>query len=386
MTAIYIHYPFCKSKCPYCDFNSHIKTLEENVDFLEEYKKELEYYFNILGKRKITSIFFGGGTPSLMSIELIEGILDKIYNLFEIEKNIEITLEANPTSLEIKAFSLLRGANINRLSIGIQALNDRDLSFLGREHNTKNAILALESAQKYFKNFSFDLIYSRPNQSIIEWRNELNNAFKIGSPHLSLYQLTIEKGTKFYSEFQKKKFSLPSEDMQNQLYDVTAEICNKYGLDIYEVSNYAKKNYHSRHNMNYWQYGDYIGIGAGAHSRYYSKKKEKIANMNYHLPKKWQEEVQKNGNAIQASNKLEKKDILQEILMMGLRTKFGIKTEILQKYFQKDLFEIFDKQKLDDLVKEGLIKYDKKFLAPTIKGIKMVNSIYHYLVLANIPL
>ena len=215
--AIYIHYPFCKSKCPYCDFNSHLETNISITKYANAYKKELDYFYKITGKRNITSIFFGGGTTYLMPEELIAEILAHINKLWRVTKNCEITLEANPTSSEYNKFANFKKLGINRLSLGIQALNDYDLKFLGREHSSKEAIKAINMAGSHFNNYSFDLIYARPNQDLQSWQKELTQALEIGTPHLSLYQLTIEKGTAFFKEYKNGNFILPNNDAQEKL-------------------------------------------------------------------------------------------------------------------------------------------------------------------------
>jgi putative oxygen-independent coproporphyrinogen III oxidase len=379
MTAIYIHYPYCKSKCPYCDFNSHVAQGELNYEEIEKaYLKELDNFYEKITYHKITSIFFGGGTPSLMPVKLVASILNKIRELFIVPGSIEITLEANPTSVELAKLKDLKNAGINRLSLGIQSLNDDDLKFLGREHNGSEARKAIEFAGSNFDNFSFDLIYARPNQTLKSWQEELNEALKIGSPHLSLYQLTIEKGTKFYSQYKAGEFELPGVDLKDDLYDLTGEIAKKHGLEIYEVSNYAKPGFESKHNLNYWNYGDYIGIGAGAHSRF-SDGGDKKFSMTYHNPEKWLKEIQENGNSTQQEKVLEKDDVLKEMVMMGLRTKHGINEGLFLQYFKKSTLEYFGKDVLKQLADEELILANNSQLVPTLKGIKLVNSIYSYL-------
>lgn len=246
--SIYIHYPFCKAKCPYCDFNSHVQSEINHQDFLECYNLELEFFAKKIGKRKITSIFFGGGTPSLMPSFLVAGILEKISNLWIIANDCEITLEANPTSVESQKFKDFKELGINRLSLGIQAFNGEDLKFLGRQHSLQESIAAIELAKKFFNNFSFDLIYARPKQKIEDWRKELMQALEFSTNHLSLYQLTIEKGTQFFSDFKRQKFVMPDENLASEFYDVTNETMNGNGFEHYEVSNYAKKNYQSKYN------------------------------------------------------------------------------------------------------------------------------------------
>ena len=376
--SIYIHYPFCKSKCPYCDFNSHIVTDISIDKYANAYKKELDYFKNITGKRNIKSIFFGGGTPSLMQAQLIENILAHINNLWNISKNCEISLEANPTSSEYNKFQTFKSLGINRLSLGIQALNDDDLKFLGREHSAKEAMQAINMAYKNFDNFSFDLIYARPKQDLQSWQEELTTALNIGTPHLSLYQLTIEKGTPFFKQYKNGNFTLPNNHNQEKLYDLTNEICQKFNLELYEISNYSKKNYHSIHNLNYWNYGDYIGIGAGAHSRVQDHQEQRLAIYNYHLPEKWLNHIEKNNHAMQQRNILTQDEILNEIILMGLRTKYGVTKNILQKFFNKDHQEIFA-QKLAHLSNENLITHNAKGFRATYQGFKVLNSVCSYL-------
>ncbi len=361
--SIYIHYPFCKSKCPYCDFNSHVRDGVDYLRFLQAYEKELEFFAAKVGKRKIKTIFFGGGTPSLMPIFLVAGILKKISQLWAIDKNCEITLEANPTSFESSKFKDLRDVGINRLSLGIQALNDDDLKFLGREHSSAEAISTIENAAKIFDNFSFDLIYARPNQSIESWVAELRRAINFGTKHLSLYQLTIEKGTKFFSQYQQKKFELPSEELSAQLYETTAQITKDAGFSDYEISNYAKKNYESQHNLVYWQGGDYIGIGAGAHSRiFFENEKNRSAIMMTNEPLAWLKRVEEQGNGIQTSQKVSAEELKQELILMGLRLKEGVSIRVFENFFDKNIKEILDISRLQTLENQGFIEISDNFV------------------------
>jgi putative oxygen-independent coproporphyrinogen III oxidase len=354
--SIYIHYPFCKSKCPYCDFNSHVRDSVNYTDFLRAYEKELEFFAEKIGKRKVNTIFFGGGTPSLMPISLVEGILKKISNLWEVEESCEISLEANPTSFEAEKFKDLKHVGINRLSLGIQALNDSDLQFLGREHSAKEAIGTIEIAAKIFDNFSFDLIYARPKQSLESWSQELERAISFGTKHLSLYQLTIEKGTKFYSQFQRKEFEMPSEDLAADFYDLTNEISAKAGFELYEISNYSQKNFECRHNLVYWQGGDYLGIGAGAHSRIYLQG-ESCRSLIIMLsePNSWLKKVEDFGAGIQKLEKISQEELLEELILAGLRLSKGINNSVFWRHFNKNISDIFDGLKLQNLEKQGLI-------------------------------
>ena len=350
--SLYIHYPFCKSKCPYCDFNSHVREAIDHKSFLRAYETELQFFSQKLRDKKITTIFFGGGTPSLMPIFLVEGILKKISDLWQVDENCEITLEANPTSFEATKFKDLRLACINRLSIGIQALNDNDLKFLGREHLAKEAIQTIEIAAKIFDNFSFDLIYGRPNQSLKSWSDELKRAINFGTKHLSLYQLTIEKGSRFFSEFQQKKFIMPDENLLAEFYEMTNEITVGAGFEAYEISNYAKKNFQCRHNLAYWQGDDYLGIGAGAHSRvYFDGEKNRYAITMLHEPNSWLKKVEESGAGIQKMEIISKKELFEELIITGLRLREGIFCNVE-----------FNRQKLKSLSDQGLIIIEKNRL------------------------
>ncbi len=374
--SIYIHYPFCKSKCPYCDFNSHVNKQVNDDEFALAYEKELEYFSSKLTNRTIKTIFFGGGTPSLMPVKLVEKILTKIPDLWEIDKNIEISLEANPTSFESSKFLDFKKSGINRLSIGIQALNDKDLKFLGREHSAKEAVNTIKTASKIFDNCSFDLIYARPNQILKDWENELKEAIDLSPNHLSLYQLTIEKGTKFYSMHKNKEFKIPKEKLATDFYDLTNEITAQNNLNLYEISNYAKKGKECRHNMAYWQSQDYLGVGAGAHSRvFFDNDKERSKIMMFHEPKKWQNEVLEFGNAIQEIEKINSGELLEEIIIMGLRLESGINNDIFLKYFGKNYQDLLDFKKIEFLEKEGFLDLTESNIRITRKGRILTNSI-----------
>jgi len=346
--------------------------------FLRAYEKELEFFAQKTGSRKIKTIFFGGGTPSLMPIFLVDGILKKISALWNLDENCEISLEANPTSSEANKFKDLRAIGINRLSMGIQALNDDDLKFLGREHSSKEAISAIEMAQKSFENFSFDLIYARPKQRLEDWSDELKRAINFGTKHLSLYQLTIEKGTKFFSLYQQKKFELPEENLASDFYELTNQITSDAGFGLYEISNYAiypssltrsvedprmtsvVKDYRCKHNLVYWQGGDYLGIGAGAHSRIYLNDDEKRQAITMlHEPTAWLKKVEEQGAGIQKIEKISADELLEELILMGLRLESGIEEEKFRAHFLKNFSDIFDFQKLQKLEAQGLLNVEK---------------------------
>ena len=341
----------------FCDFNSHVKDGVDHANFLRCYERELEFFAAKVGKRKVHTIFFGGGTPSLMPIFLVEGILKKISDLWQVDENCEISLEANPTSSEAAKFKALQGVGINRLSIGIQALNDADLKFLGREHSSKEAMEVIEIAAKIFDNFSFDLIYARPKQTLADWSQELQRAISFGTKHLSLYQLTIEKGTKFFSQFARKEFEMPDENLSADFYDLTNQITSDAGFELYEISNYAKKNFECAHNLVYWQGGDYLGIGAGAHSRIYLDEEEnRSAITMISEPISWLKKVEEAGAGIQRLEKISKEELVEELILMGLRLPQGISDQIFQTHFGKNLEQIFDFKKLQVLADQGLIE------------------------------
>ena len=301
--SLYFHWPFCKSKCPYCDFNSHVTETVDHALWAKAYGREIEKFKNQISGKDITSIFFGGGTPSLMKPSTVSSIINEISRIASINRETEITLETNPTSYEAAKFEDFKTAGINRVSIGIQSLNDTDLKFLGREHSAKEAVKTIESASRIFDNYSFDLIYSRPNQTIENWQTELRAALELARDHLSLYQLTIEKGTKFYAMHQRKEFIMPGEELSYQLYELTYEIMIESGFNRYEISNFARNKKESTHNLCYWQYDDYLGIGPGAHSRISGNALYQIYN-----PDNWLSKALSKDTANQQDEKLSDKE------------------------------------------------------------------------------
>ncbi|MCE3255577.1 MAG: hemN [Rickettsiaceae bacterium] len=374
--SIYIHYPFCKSKCPYCDFNSHIFKQIDEQNFLQAYLNELRYFAPQLKQRKINTIFFGGGTPSLMPAYFVEKLLEEIAKLWSLDENCEVTLEANPTSFEATKFKDFKRCGINRLSIGIQALNDSDLKFLGREHSAAEAINTIKTAGEIFDNYSFDLIYARPNQNLKDWEIELQTAISLSANHLSLYQLTIEKGTKFYGQYLNKEFALPDENLSADLYETTNEICTKNNLQLYEISNYARPGFECKHNLAYWKSDDYLGIGAGAHSRIYlDGEKERSAIMMLHQPSTWLEAATTKGAAIQQMEKINEEELLEEVILMGLRLKEGIDNQIFQKHCSKNIDEIFDLKKLEILVQNNLVEIANNNIKIPYQSLILANSI-----------
>lgn len=346
--SIYIHWPYCLSLCPYCDFNSHISESIDTTVWLEAYKTELKYFSSHISGRRVRSIFFGGGTPSLMKPSLVARIIDFIADIGIIDLKTEITLEANPTSFEIEKFKDFKAAGINRVSIGVQSLKPESLKILGRKHSASEAINAINSASKLFKNYSFDLIYALPNQTLSAWQEEIKEAMKIAGPHISLYQLTIEKGTPFFKLHNDKKLILPSNDVAADMYDYTNEFLNKKNYNRYEISNYALSDSECIHNLCYWNYREYIGIGPGAHSRLHRNDRSIEAIITYHRPEKWLEKIRHDGNAIQNRTSLSENEIVKEAFMMGTRLESGINA----KYFQKITGFSFDQVLDSDVVKQ----------------------------------
>jgi putative oxygen-independent coproporphyrinogen III oxidase len=344
--------------------------------FLQAYLRELEYFAPQLKNRVIKTIFFGGGTPSLMPINLVEKIIEKIAAIWGLDKNCEITLEANPTSFEATKFKGFRQAGINRLSIGIQALNDVDLKFLGRNHSATEAISTIKSAAKIFDNYSFDLIYARPNQKLADWRTELNQAIELSPNHLSLYQLTIEKGTKFYGQHQRGEFTMLDSDLAAEFYELTDEITTAHGLQSYEISNYARENFASQHNLVYWRGADYLGVGAGAHSRIYlDGNMQRSAIMMAHQPETWLKAVEEKGAAIQQNELVSTEELTDELILMALRLREGLSNEILVQHLGKNINQLFDLTKLQNLINQGLITIDDEKITITQKGRLLTNSI-----------
>ena len=322
--GVYVHWPFCAAKCPYCDFNSHVR--HQAVDqprFVAAFLKEMEWMRAISGPRTVTSIFMGGGTPSLMLPETVGAILEGIARLWHVPAGIEITMEANPSSVEAERFRGYRAAGVNRLSLGVQALNDRDLKFLGRLHDVDQALAAIRLAREIFPRMSFDLIYARPGQTIADWEAELKQAISYAVDHLSLYQLTIEEGTPFFGLHKAKKFILPDGDESAALYEATQEITAAHGLPAYEVSNHAQPGAESRHNLTYWRYGDYVGIGPGAHGRL-TRGRDKLATATERHPETWLAQVEAEGHGIIDQEQLGYEEQADELLLMGLRLKEGI--------------------------------------------------------------
>ncbi len=315
--AVYVHWPFCLSKCPYCDFNSHVRDNVDQARWRAALLAEIDATAAETGKRRVQSIFFGGGTPSLMPPETVGAVIDRIAARWLLDADAEITLEANPTSVEAAKLAGFAAAGVNRVSLGVQALNDRDLKFLGRGHSADEACKAVDLARGFFARLSFDLIYARPGPTTAQWEAELRAAIAMAADHLSLYQLTIEPGTGFEGAVKRGQFTPMQGDLAADLYELTQEICGAHGLPAYEISNHARPGAGSRHNLIYWRYGEYAGIGPGAHGRLHQNGAV-YATANFRKPERWLEDGRETCQALSG------RDQSVEMLMMGLRLSEGV--------------------------------------------------------------
>lgn len=374
--SIYIHFPYCELKCPYCDFNSHVAKDFKEKELVECYLREIDFFLQKMGpgKNLLKSVFFGGGTPSLMQPESVLQVLEYIKNHKLIEwKNVEVTLEANPSSAEYSKFEKFKKAGVNRLSLGVQSLNPQDLKFLGRKHGVEEAKQALLMAKEIFTEFSFDLIYCLPGQTLKTWEEELIFALEnYAKNHISAYTLTIEKGTPFFKQHLEKQFILPKNE--DEFYFLTNSILESYGFRSYEISNYAKPGKECLHNLSYWQSVDYLGIGPGAHGRI-TAGCERFATQNYANPGKYIEFIAKNGNALQVFERLAQNEIVKETLIMNLRVLQGINLLEFKVKYGFDILDSLSQKYLNSLQENGLLECSPQSLKLTKAGIPLLNSI-----------
>lgn len=361
--GVYIHWPFCLSKCPYCDFNSHVMRDVPEDAYVDSIIRELTYFRELSGPRTLTSLFFGGGTPSLMTPQAVARLIDAVAGLWHMPQGTEISMEANPTSVETAYLKAYKSGGVNRISLGVQALSDDDLRFLGRLHSVGEALQAVKLARGVFERVSFDLIYARPAQTPAAWRRELEEAISYAADHLSLYQLTIEPGTAFEKLFEAGSLLPPSADDAATLYEVTQEVCAKAGFGAYEVSNHAKPGAECRHNLVYWRYGDYVGAGPGAHGRL-SVEGKKIATETERLPSRWQAAVMRAGHGLTRMEEIASAEQGDELMMMGLRLSEGVP---LARY-EKLSGQIIEEKRLTLLEKDGLITRRGGQLYATARG------------------
>lgn len=365
--ALYIHWPFCLAKCPYCDFNSHVRERIPEVRFAAALRAELTWEAARLGQRRLGSIFFGGGTPSLMAPETVAALIGDATRLFDPAPDIEITLEANPTSVEAGKLAAFRAAGVNRVSLGVQSLDPAALALLGRRHSVDQAIAALTLARQIFPRVSFDLIYARPEQTLPAWRAELRQALALAADHLSLYQLTIEPGTAFATLRARGELVLPDGDDAAALYVATAEEAARVGLMAYEVSNYAAPGAESRHNLAYWRYADYAGIGPGAHGRV-SVDGMLLATRRHRAPEVWAERVEHDGHGTTEQAPVPPHERAREMLLMGLRLTEGIDARRFADRTGVELMEAVDQDVLSQAIDAGYVTRADDRLTATSEG------------------
>ena len=368
--ALYIHWPFCLSKCPYCDFNSHVREGIDIARWREALLADLRHEAEIAAGEPLESVFFGGGTPSLMPPALVAELLAEAERLWGFARDIEITLEANPSSVEAANFAALAAAGVNRVSLGLQALDDETLRFLGRLHGAAEGLAALQTAQKAFERVSFDLIYARPGQSAEHWASELETALGFGTGHLSLYQLTIEPGTRFATDVRQGAFAPLDDDQAADLFALTREMTTAAGLRAYEVSNHARPGDESRHNLAYWRYQDYAGIGPGAHGRRHG-----VATLRHKKPENWLAAVAGRGNGLKEERPLGAREQASEALLMGLRLDEGVDLAALSARFAIPASELIDRKKLALHESLGLARSDGSRIGVTPQGMPLLDAL-----------
>jgi putative oxygen-independent coproporphyrinogen III oxidase len=372
--GLYVHWPFCLAKCPYCDFNSHVRERIDQRRWREALLREMAHYAAQTEGQQVTSLFFGGGTPSLMDPETVGAVIAAAARHWPMAPDVEVTLEANPTSIEAGKFRAFRDAGINRISIGVQALDDRALAFLGREHSAGQALRALEIGRETFARMSFDLIYARPEQTLAEWQRELSAALELANGHISLYQLTIETGTAFEQRFARGDFQLPNDETQAALFDWTAERLADFGLPAYEISNHARPGEESRHNLTYWRYGDYVGIGPGAHGRI-TLEGRKLATRQHRAPEAWLDMVERDGHATRQRDEIAPAERLSEMTMMGLRLAEGIPLGRFSAESGLPFAQAIDQKKLGRLIEGGFLSLDDTRLRASGEGRARLNAV-----------
>ncbi len=377
--ALYIHWPFCLAKCPYCDFNSHVRDKVNHSQWESALLSDLRFEAERAGGERLESIFFGGGTPSLMPPKLVESLLNEAERLWGFAPGIEITLEGNPASVEAANYRDLAAAGVNRASLGLQALDDETLQFLGRLHDVNEGLNSVAKAQASFTRVSIDLIYARPNQSVEAWRAELERAIALGTSHLSLYQLTIEPGTRFESMVRRGEFTPLDEDACADLFALTREMTQGAGLPPYEVSNHARPGEESRHNLAYWRYQDYVGIGPGAHGR-----RGGVATVRHKKPENWLSAVARRGDGIVEERVLGLAEQASEALLMGLRLGEGVDLAGSAKRFDIAEPELCDPAKLAFYKAQGLVWGDGVRIGVTPAGMPLLDGLLAELVPAGL--
>ncbi len=371
--AVYVHWPFCLSKCPYCDFNSHVREAVDQARWRAGLLREIDHWAALTPGRTVTSVFFGGGTPSLMEPDTTRAVIERIGERWGYAADPEITLEANPTSVEAERFAAYERAGVNRVSLGVQALNDADLKMLGRGHSAAQALDAVALARDTFPRYSFDLIYARPGQTVAGWEFELGRGLEMAGDHLSLYQLTIEEGTAFHAAFRDGRLVLPDEDTAAELYAVTRAMTAEAGLPAYEISNHAAPDGESRHNMTYWRYGEYAGVGPGAHGRLH--RDGIIATAQRRKPETWLDLVEAQGHGTELMTSVPPAEAAEEMVMMGLRTVEGVDLRRLEAVSGQPLERIIDAAIAEDLEEQGLLERTGTALRATADAWPVLNEV-----------
>ncbi|MCC6471390.1 MAG: coproporphyrinogen III oxidase [Alphaproteobacteria bacterium] len=372
--AVYVHWPFCRSKCPYCDFNSHVREAVDQRRWRAALLRELDHWAERVPGRTVTSLFFGGGTPSLMEPETVAAVIARVGARWTMAADVEITLEANPTSVEAARFAALADAGVNRVSLGVQALDDAALRFLGRQHAAREALDAVALAHRHFARSSFDLIYARPGQTAAQWRAELAAALSHAGEHLSVYQLTIEPQTAFEGAYRRGAFALPDEDTAVALFEATQELMERAGRPLYEISNHARPGAECRHNLAYWRYADYVGIGPGAHGRPRIGG-AKFAARQHRAPEAWLERVERQGHATTACDALQPAAQAEEALMMGMRLAEGIDAARFRAATGVALDDALDPQGLAAMIEGGFVERTAGGIRATREGLVRLDAV-----------
>ena len=381
--GVYVHWPFCKSKCPYCDFNSHVRDGIDQARWRAALLRELEHAAREAPGRRLETIFFGGGTPSLMEPETAAAVIDRARALWDGVAAPEITLEANPTSVEAGRFAALAEAGVNRVSLGVQALEPGALRFLGRQHSADEATAAIDTARRHFARYSFDLIYARPGQEEAAWADELERALALAGEHLSLYQLTVERGTRFHVDHARGAFALPDDDRAAAMFEHTQARLAAAGLPAYEISNHARPGAACRHNLIYWRYQDYVGIGPGAHGRFAvgaPSRPARLATRRASGPETWLEAVERDGHGTAETVLVEGRDLVEEALMMGLRLADGIDRALFAAQAGSDPVAAVPAARLASLQQAGYLEVTPTHLVATAAGRQRLNAVLERLV------
>jgi oxygen-independent coproporphyrinogen-3 oxidase len=371
--AVYIHWPFCRSKCPYCDFNSHVRDSVDAARWTRALLADLDYHAVLASGRTVGSVFFGGGTPSLMPPETVAALVERVRTHWAVAPDLEVTLEANPNSAEAGRFRAYAAVGVNRLSLGIQSLDPAALRFLGRAHGREEAIAAIEQAHMIFPRFSFDLIYARPGQTAALWEAEIDQALTLAGDHLSLYQLTIEPGTAFATLARRGDLLPADDDDAASLYELTQDRLAAHGLPAYEISNHARPGAECRHNLAYWRYRDYVGIGPGAHGRL-TRAGVKYATRQRRLPEAWFAAVERTGTGLEDDAPLDRATMIEEMLMMGLRLAEGVNRARLEAVVGETIDTRFART-LPPLLDAGFLTLDPVRLAATLAGRRCLNAV-----------